>query len=98
MILRVGEADFEVEALHHRILGAVPLLSRLIVDSGEGEVVVEGAGLVEGEDLEERILEASRVTSAVGGPGIIRWARLTSRSNSGVSPKGLNTRICFLHS
>ena len=96
MILRVGGADFEAEALRHRILEAVPLLSHLTADSEEGEDVVEaeGAGRVEGEDLEEQILEeASRVISAVEGPCIIRWTRPTSRFNSGVSQSDISTLL-----
>lgn len=87
MILCVSGADFEVEALRRRILEVVPLLSHLIADSGEGEGegVAEGAGWVEGEVLEDPILEASRVISRVEDPCIIRWTRLTSRFNSGVS-------------
>lgn len=87
MILGPGGADFEVEALRHRISEVVPLLSHLTADSGEGEDVAEGAGWVEGEVLEERVLEASRAIPAVEGPCIIRWTRSTSRLNSGVSQK-----------
>lgn len=85
MILCVSEADFEVEALRHRILEVVPLLSHLTADSGEGEDVAEEVGWVEGEVLEDRILEALRVISRVEGPCTTRWTRLTSGFNSGVS-------------
>jgi len=68
MALRLGGADFEVEALRHRILEVPPLLFHLTADSGEGEDVAEGVGWVEGAGLEGRVLEASRVTPAVEGP------------------------------
>jgi len=68
MIFRVGGADFEVEALRHRILEVPPLLFHLTADLGEGEDVAGGVGLVEGAGLEGRFLVASRVTPAVEGP------------------------------
>ena len=86
MIFCAGGTDFEVEVLRDRILEAGPLLSHLTADlGGEEEGTAEGFGWAEGEDLEERIWEASRVTSTVEGPRITRWTGLTLRSNSGVS-------------
>ena len=82
MILSVGGAGFEAEVLRDRILELAPLLSYSTADTREGEDAVEG---LEGEDSGERILGASRVTSAVAGPCITRWTRLTLRSNNGVS-------------
>jgi len=84
-ILRVGGAEFEVAALRDQTQEVDPLLSHWTAGSREGGAGAEGVGWVEGEGLEERIWEAPRVTSAVEGPRIIRWTRLTLRFSSGVS-------------
>lgn len=90
--LHAGGADFEVVVLRDQILEADPLLPCLNADLEEGEGEGEGVGLVEEEDLEGRIWEASRrVTSVVEGPGTIRWTKLTLWSNSGVSQRDLSS-------
>lgn len=85
-IIRLGGAAFEGAVLRDSMLGVDRLPPRWTADLGEGEGEVEGVGWVEGEDLEEWIREASRVTFVAEGLCIIRWTRLsTLRSDSGVS-------------
>ena len=96
----VGGAEFEAEDLREIILEVGPLLWHRTADLGEGGAEAEGVGWVEGEDLEERTREASRVTSAVEGQRTIRWVRLTLTFNSGVSqPNSLSPALAsFIYS
>ena len=85
--LHVSGADSEVVVLRGWMLemNHLPPHRTVGFGGGGGGAEAEGAGWVEGEDSEERIWVHSQVTSAVGDLPIIRWARLTLRSSSGVS-------------
>ena len=84
----MGKTDSGV--MVRRILGAALLLPYRVTNLGEeGEEEGVDFGWEEGEEFEVGVWEASRETSAMEGPRITRWMRLTLKSSNGVSRPNL---------